>query len=213
MLSIGVVRSACFLQIALLNCVALSAEPHHSESQGHCAVRVAVVYPGGLPANTEVRLLDPAGKVVATRMSWQGEASFCDFGFGEHTIVVGGERCGSVMVRGIRVHPESQRFHVVLNRCAERAGYGFPPACLVYFRFSARDGIPLQAQVSMPNDSRVLVADRYGRLWVGAEEGAAQEYVIAAAGYAPKRVVVQCNEMKLIEKAVVLEKVGEADLR
>ena len=199
-----------FVNCALIAGALLSAsvarclEVKSNASMDVCAVRVTVTFPGGQPASTEVRLIDPKGKMVSVAETWDGETSFCDFGFGEHTIVVGGDECGSVAIRRVRVRPQSQHFHVVLNRCAEEASHRYPPGCLVYFRVSSQDGTGLAATVTLVERSWSVDTDRFGRLWVGIFEGTTREYVVHAPGHAAERVSVSCRHQQSIERAVVL---------
>lgn len=179
---------------------AMGANP----KEGHCAVQVTVTYPGGLPARTPVELLDAAGKVVARTETWEGKASFCDFGFGEHTILVGGDRCGSVAVRRVRLQSWPQQFFVTWNSCGDQSGGRYPPSCRLYLRVSSTGGTKLPAAVTAPNDPRVIETDKYGRLWVGVPEGTTQEMVITAVGHKPERVQIACHGERDIEQAVVL---------
>jgi len=102
----------------------------------------------------------------------------------------------------------SQHFQVILNRCAERPAYGFPPACLLYLRVSSDDGRPIKATVKVLNDSLKVETDNYGRVWIGILAGATQDYLIEAAEHKPARISIVCKDQESIERGVVLFPIG-----
>src|SRR5689334_4705056 len=84
-----------------------------------CALTVTVVDPGGgrttLPL--PVALLDSSGSVVQRTILERGQASFCDFGLGDHSVVVGSDlSCSPVIVQHVRlVFGHHQNLYVVDN--------------------------------------------------------------------------------------------------
>lgn len=170
-----------------------------------CAVRVLIE---GLPA-ASVELVDASGKTVAQTAPINGVAEFCDFGFGEHSIVVGGDACGSVVIRKVRLYKGgTQEFHVVLQGCAGTGGSVFPPSCLTYFRVSSSTGEKLPAvTVTVPNDDRVFKGDGYGRVWLGMLNGASQTFTFSATGHRSSSITFHCENYQNIEHSVVLERI------
>lgn len=197
--------------LVVIGISSLGALARGADSQGlpkdFCALRVLVTHTGGeLPYDTVVRLLDPSGKEVAREQTWRGEASFCDFGFGEHTLVVGrDDECGRVAVYGIRLRLHTQFSHVVNNLCTPPFSHRYPPSCLVYFRVASRDGVKLRATVQTPAGRVLAETDKYGRAWVGAREGFTEEYLVISEGYEPAKVTVRCENQRDIEQEVLLQ--------
>ncbi len=202
MLSVLVVTVALCLAIAWT-----APHPWRGGGQDFCALRVIVTYRGGaLASGQPVRLLDSSGKEVGRQETWRGEASFCDFGFGEHTLVVGrDDECGRVMIGGIRLHERPQELEVIKNLCAAPPSDRYPPGCLVYFRVASRDGVKLRATVQTPAGRVLAETDKYGRAWVGAREGFTEDYLVISEGYEPAKVTVRCENQRDIEQEVLLQ--------
>ena len=173
-------------------------------AQDFCAVRVTIFEPDGEPVSPPVTLTDAGGKVVQSFSAVNGQAEFCDFGFGEHTIHIGGDECGSVTLPHISfVFGVPQEFEVVLNPCFRGGDEGRRAACVVYFRVSSADGKKLGA-ASAAEGSRVAHADRYGRIFAAAPNGGSQDYRISAPGFVEKTVHVACKSFETIQRAVEL---------
>lgn len=170
-----------------------------------CAVRVFIE---GLPAAT-VELVDASGRTVAQTEPFNGVAEFCDFGFGEHSIVVGGDNCGSVVIRKIRLYDGgTQQFRVVLQGCAGTGGSRIPPSCLAYFRVTSSTGEKLpDVAVADPNDGSKFKGDGYGRVWLGMLNGTSRMLIFSAAGHRPSSINLRCENYENVERSVILERV------
>jgi hypothetical protein len=175
-------------------------------AQDFCAVRVSIFEPDGEPVSPPATLIGPDGKVVQSFTAVNGHAEFCDFGFGEHTIHIGGDECGSVTLPHISfVFGVPQEFEVVLNPCFRGGDDGRRPVCVVYFRVTSADGKKLgAAELSVEGAKRVIHADGFGRIFTGVPNGAAQDYKLSAPGYADKMLHVSCRAFETIQKAVKL---------
>src|SRR5689334_20241327 len=71
-----------------------------------CAITITVVSPGGEVTQYPfpVTLRDSSDKVVEEAVLQNGKASFCDFGFGDHSLVVGEEMgCSPIIIRHLRL--------------------------------------------------------------------------------------------------------------
>jgi hypothetical protein len=172
-----------------------------------CAVRVRVIGPSGTTISVPVQLIGPNGQVTQTAMSTNGEVEFCDLGFGEHTIHVGDDSCGSVTIHRVRlVFGISQRFDAVLNYCLTGAdALMIPPSCLAYFRVSSEGSKKLSSATAViRGNPRTFEADSYGRLFLTVPNGTAGDFTISAPGYADKTVQVSCRSYETIENAVQL---------
>jgi hypothetical protein len=172
-----------------------------------CAVRLEIVNPVGKPMTAPVELIDAEGRVVQNTKAPNGKVEFCDLGFGEHTIRIGGDQCGFVTLHRIRfVYGVAQYFRVVLNDCMIGGDGGtFPPSCLVYFRVSSEAGKKLSdAQADTEGGVYAVRADSYGRIFTFVLNGKSQEFVISSPGYASRTVHVSCRSYDHIAEAVVL---------
>jgi hypothetical protein len=172
-----------------------------------CAVKVRVIDPVGELVSVPVDLVGSDGRVIESTRTVNGEAEFCDFGFGEHTIRVAEGQCGFVTLNRIRlVYAIAQRFDVILNPCfigAETMRY--PPSCLVYIRVSSDNGKKLiNAEAVVQGNKRTYHTDIYGRLFLAAPNGASTVFEIRAAGYIDKTVPISCQSYETVEKSVQL---------
>jgi hypothetical protein len=93
------------LQIVIQGIVLLAAVAWRLSAADSCAVEVHVLSetpPHEMLSNILVELKDPDEKVVSALRTELGIARFCDFGFGPHSIRVGGDSCNPVTVSGVR---------------------------------------------------------------------------------------------------------------
>jgi hypothetical protein len=175
-------------------------------SADFCAVRLKVVDSLGSPADARVELIGPSGRVVEGVGTVNGDAAFCDLDFGEHTIRIGGNRCGFVTLHRIRlVYGVAQYFRTVLNDCMIGSDGGvFPPACLVYFRVSSEEGKKLGDAQASADGVHFIHADTFGRIFISARNGKSTDFVVASHGYMSKTVHVTCVKYEQISESVRL---------
>jgi hypothetical protein len=170
-----------------------------------CAVRVLLTDSGGVPTSALVELLDSSGHLVQRSLAERGEAQFCDFDFGDHSISVGGTTCGQVLVPHVRVHfGVTQIFKVYVNRCA--VGFELLDMCIGYFRVTAPSGKPLESvsAASEPVDI-VLNTDRYGRAQILVPPNESRLFVLSKPGYTSERIELKCATPEYTERKVVLK--------
>ncbi len=189
------------LMVRLLTCVVCFVG--WAAAADFCAVRLEVSDEEGRPLDVRVELTDPSGKTVAHTHSWQGEAEFCDFGFGEHSILVGGDTCNSVLIRKVRLtyhHP--QTFKVGLTMCPSKHFMG--TACGVYFRVTDEGGEPAVAVAVHVEGVLQSRTDRYGRALTLIRLGRTETVTFSYEPYETKAIEVNCRGP--IEKLVVLKR-------
>jgi len=112
-----------------------------------CAVTISVAAETSQPVSAPAELIDSVERIVSSTRIVNGIAEFCDFGFGEHTIHIGGDSCGSITLHHVHlVSGVAQKFRVVLDNCLNGAEGGrYPPSCLVYLRVASESGTKLGA--------------------------------------------------------------------
>lgn len=170
-----------------------------------CAVRIQVSDKEGRPVDVPVELIDPSGKTVARTHSWQGDAEFCDFGFGEHSILVGGDACNSVLIQKVRLHyPEPQVFKVVLTFCPGQHFMG--NVCRVYFRVVDEAGDPAVAVAVQVQGVLRSRTDRYGRALTLIRLERIETVTFSYEPYETKAIEVSCAARAPIERLVVLKR-------
>lgn len=170
-----------------------------------CAVTVFVSDVSGVPLPAPTELIDPTGKVVAhTEADATGRAEFCDFDFGEHSIIVGGRYCNSVVIRGVRLrYPSPQIFKVALTPCTGEHSEG--NACEAYFRVRSGRGEPVAgAAVQRAEGGRPSTTDRYGRAATLISLESLEAFTFSAPGYEPQTLHLSCNNNWRIETRVTL---------
>ena len=133
--------------------IALSARSGRASE--FCAVTVAVTDEQGRFANSvPVELHDPEGKTVKRFDQGGGEVKFCDFGFGEHSILVGNDVPGSIVIRRVSlVYGVEQRFHVIAPNRIERFSLSKEALCTVYLRVSSSGATPISNANSVRSSS------------------------------------------------------------
>lgn len=179
--------------------------PQASLGMERCAVTVTVVNEATIPvkAQQEVLLVGPTGQVVASSITQEGVAQFCEFGFGLHHIVVGNpSNCGAVKIKNVRYDPfRDQSFRVYLNPCL--GGSQLSTGCVALLRVVNGKGDPIVNVVSTARD-KVRQSDRSSlfiyRLRVGEELAVSFE----ADGYQPAETTLSCRYIQLFEREIVL---------
>jgi hypothetical protein len=178
-------------------------------AQDVCGVKLMVTTAEGRPipvAPAELR--DESGRVVAQTQIKNGKAEFCDFGFGLHSILVGGGHCAAVELKNVRLRfGLLQTFQVVLNLCMNYGDQG--NACFAYFRVSSESGEPLSSvNVSSQTISDYSVTDRYGRVQTAVGIGKKDVFQFTKQGYRPERFSMSCDSFKgTEEKSIILKKI------
>ncbi len=178
-------------------------------AQDFCAVKLIVTTHNGMPvADTSAEIRDESGQVVGRTRVVNGKAEFCDFGFGPHSILVGGSQCAAVELKDVRLRfGLPQTFQVILNLCMDYGTQG--NACFYYFRVSSENGEPLSSvNVSNQKISKYSVTDRYGRVQAAVGIGQKDVFQFTKQGYQPERFSMSCDSLKETEeKAIVLKKI------
>jgi hypothetical protein len=176
-----------------------------------CALKLLVTDGQGTPLSVPVELLDSSGAPIAHASADQeGKAEFCDLRFGNHSLVVGGDRCNSVIVRNVRyVHPEPRTVKVVLNFCIEAPSYD-GTVCTFYFRLESEQGDPLPHVEMRPSDEgRTWTADGYGRILKLLPYTKTATVSFSAPGYETRTVPVKCDNRSYHEQLVKLKRQGK----
>jgi hypothetical protein len=169
-----------------------------------CAVKVFVTDLAGKPAAAGVRLLDSEGKVVTEAVSERGEASFCDFGFGDHSIEVGANTYAHTIIPNVRVlFGRTLKYWVYLNEGGQ--GDVIPIGCTTYYRIASPQGerLPGASVTSEPPGIQVR-ADDYGRALVNLATHETFVLVFSKPGYAPARLDVDCTRPDFLERSITL---------
>jgi hypothetical protein len=197
-------------QVGFASLSVLFLLPFESMRGDFCAVTLRVMDAEGTALHSiPLELVDSSGTVVSRTESAHGAARFCDFGFGEHSIIVGGDTQGSVVIRRISlIFDVEQRVSVVLNRTRlERFFLGKgPPSCRLYVRVSTSLGRPV-AGATIRSDSIANargLSDSYGRVMWAVPVGASSTVTVAAPNYGSQQFVAACSKAGELERRVVL---------
>lgn len=169
-----------------------------------CAVKVFLVDMDDRPASALVELMDSHGRVVQQSTADKGEASFCDFDFGDHSIIIGGTTCSSLIIPHVRLTlGKPQIFKEYLNPCT--GGDGILVACQFYFRAISQGGDRLPAvEVGSEPPGISSTTDRYGRAQINIPVGGSRVVLFSKSGYLQSRINLICTEPRYSEKAVIL---------
>jgi len=189
---------------ALLCVICLAVSPVAAADL--CGVKVRVASDTGMPLSVPAQLFGPNGKLVrATESGRDGVAEFCDFGFGQHSILVGDDSCNSVMIR--KVHfpfPEQYEFRIVLTPCAGRGAY-FGNSCEAYVRAVTESGEPASG-VEMAASGPSVRADKYGRASVPLRLDKQEQLTLWGPEYETTGVPIECGDRWRIEKQVLVKR-------
>lgn len=172
-----------------------------------CALTVKLIDQRSNPirALKLVQLFDSSGQIVGAKTASDGAASFCEFGFGAHTITVGGdEECGRVEVSNLKYDPLlDQVIFVVVNHCmvANRISNG----CLAYLRLVDSQGKPVLGGISVSGDEESR-SFRSSLFIHSVALGRKLEIGFRVDGYKPNKVIIDCSGLQIIERDIVMVK-------
>ena len=180
--------------------------PSYIWAQDFCALTVDLQKFDGQPASrTPVVLKDSLGKVVFEDSVAGPKVEICDFGFGRHTLIVGGcyttEISNLVLRLGHEVH-----LTVKKNKCPAEVSR---TTCLVYLRVRAKADMGL-SDVSLswePDAGPPGRTDRFGRVESFLPLTASRVLVLAKPGYNTERIELRCAEIHDIEQEVTMRPV------
>ncbi len=174
-----------------------------------CALTVQVITADGLryPSPMPVTLLDTSGRTIERRSTVAGTVEFCDFGFGDHTVLVGDDQqCGSLYIRHIRffLGQPPEKFKVVAPVCKGGATGGIN--CGVYLRISNSDGEKVPGAELWLHGALLHKADNFGRILLAMRNGQTEKYSVVAPNHASAEVSLTCRRNDQIEREVVLKR-------
>jgi hypothetical protein len=170
-----------------------------------CALTVDIQDSTGGPAKlTHVQLVDPTGKVVFQDQVEGSTLRICDFGFGEHKLVVGNPRCYPNTVSGIRLRlDEPIHLTVRLNWCPRDHFAG--NLCSVYLRVQDQAGKPVpQATLSWDRISAKALSDEVGRVEAPLVSGQSVVATVSKSGYSTETIPISCTDGRAVELRVLL---------
>lgn len=172
-----------------------------------CAVKVFVTDVTGAPAVTLVRLSGSNGVVIDRVTSRKGEAEFCDFGFGSHSIDVAPNSYGHVIIPDVRlVFGTTFIYKVYLNFGG--IGDQIPVACATYFRIASPHGDRLSGTTVRTEPAGIdLRADDFGRVLVQVDTYDSGVLEFSHPGYRPARIEYECLKPGYWERSVTLQPV------
>lgn len=188
----------CAVFIAATTILADVSGQHWPDAYDFCAVQLEVVESDdNEPVVSAVaELIGPAGRVIQTQKVVNGHAQFCDFGFGDHSILVRDENsdCASTEIRKIHViYGFTQKFKVAMNSCVGEADMP-GTACGTYIRVIAPNGKALKAvNIKYDKTEASEFTDTYGRAKVGVLEGRSQSFTFTKPGYKSQKLVLRCD--------------------
>lgn len=167
------------------------ASPHF------CAVKIEIQSLSGEDTDgLEVRLLNADGERVATSFVRDGTATFCDFGFGKHSVRIDTPYHHSVSIHDIELEPgKTQLFKVVLSvRLSYQASGG--NACMAYLRVLSTDRKPIQRPVVAfaPEFDYRVIGDEYGRAIFLVPLELKSRVVIYSRSHKPREVRLECPD-------------------
>ena len=162
------------------------------EQVAPCALTIRARTPDMRPVRLAfVSLVNSEGETVAREEIRDGVARFCDFGFGDHSIILNRGRCGEVRVGYIRIdYRRQQTFDVVYPVCLEPQVWA---SCLYFLRATSNSGIPIaSARLTKEDGTVVTSADQFGRMIARIEIGSSPVAVVRSGGYDEKVINLPC---------------------
>ncbi len=183
---------------------------------GFCAVRVEVRTATGLPVSRRpVQLLGPSGQIVQSSVIHKGSVAFCDFDFGQHSIVVDPGYCGERRINNVQIDfDHEQVFQVLTGGCppGEFMHYG---GCVVWLRIrSAEEGGKVEnAKVSygyisgdgLPDRVASASVDSFGRTQLVVGENRRVIATVSAPGFITGEKILSCARPTLLRVVVELK--------
>ena len=172
-----------------------------------CGVRLSVTLPDHSPVIlASADLIDARGMIVQTAQVRDGEAEFCDFGFGHYSIRVYNDSSLPVVLSGIRLkYGRTQTLLVMLNPIdGVGTGVGSGNACRAYIRVFSRNMSPITgARVSL--GSARYTSDSFGRVLVLIPLRRFVSVRFEKSAFQPREISLGCADpTDLIERTVVL---------
>jgi hypothetical protein len=171
-----------------------------------CALSLDILFPDGSPARLQpVRLKDSSGKVVFEGHAENSKLNICDFGFGEHQLSVGYDRCYPITIAGLRFRlGQPIRLTIHLNECPPDVWGG--SSCSLYFRVREPTGRRIEGvRVSLGIGSTLSITDGFGRAGSTLVGGTSAVATLSKEGYASEQVRLYCPHSEDIDKEVVLK--------
>jgi hypothetical protein len=175
-------------------------------SSDFCAVHLKVVSTGGAPLASTASLIDSMGRLVLRSQSESGKIDFCDFDFGDHSILIESEGHLPSTISGVRLmFLQTQTLIAVLNQYPW--GDGGTNGCSIDLRVQDTDGHPVPFPVLTTVERRwTKTGDKYGRIAALALLGDQKTYRVRAEGYRVADLSVTCGSVGRIEKKVTLRR-------
>lgn len=173
-----------------------------------CALTISVLREAGSPVPAaHIDLIDPSGKVVQSQNTVEGRASFCDIGFGYHSIRVRSDRpltdiCETTVKNVKAIYGRSQHIDIIMNIClygAQTAGN----ACPTYLRISSPDGEKLHNVKIHWGDSQTFVTDEYGRTQIGIGTESTAELTIEKEGFVTQKTSIACPFIPVAKEVAI----------
>lgn len=198
--------------LALGGFVSVVTPPCEAQTD-YCAYEVVVRAPDGRPVVAVVTALRNGKPFASTVTDEQGIARFCDAPARPIQIQVGGNSCGSVLVRYLSpLWMKTRQVFVTFDDCSE--GFFIPGGCHLWIRVHDKHGDPLPGvlfeTLSVPawGFEQTRLTDRYGRLFWFVPLGKTLEGRLVKDGYAGPGLRDECRsgEPSGRERVVVLER-------
>lgn len=175
-------------------------------SSEFCAIHLKVVSATGEAIAAAGTLIDAKGAIVAVGKNDPGMIDFCDFDFGDHSIVVEADGYMKTTIFGVRIlYFEPQMLTAVLNRYAW--GDGGMNGCPVDLRVKNTEGRPIPfPSLTVVEAHSVKDGDKYGRIAAVVLSGRQRTFRIAADGYGSVQMSVLCDPIARQERTVILRR-------
>ena len=199
MRAIGILKA--MVMVTVLEPQALPEQKQDS----FCALQVFVYAADFTPVLTAtVELLDSSGNVTQKKEAVGGQADFCDFGFGYHSIRVEGGINNSCETRVNNIKASyglPQKINVVFNSCPYSASGG-GNACFNYIRVSSPKGEKLRGVEIEGGENAPVITDEFGRAGIFVPEGSRTVLKLIKEGFITKKVVLDCHRAARDEKSI-----------
>ena len=170
-----------------------------------CGLTVDIINPDGGPARlTEAKFFAPDGRLVLEKNVEGPTLQICDFGFGEHKLVLGSGNCFPLAFEGLRLRlDEPIRLIAHLNWCSKER---FPGnLCSVYLRIRGPEGSPISgAALTWAANTKGGLSDALGRLGAVLVGGESTTATVVKPGYSPEVFRLRCEASQDIEMQVTL---------
>jgi hypothetical protein len=168
-----------------------------------CDLQVLVRDYEGRPVDPKVTVVGADGRTIAETVAKGGRAEFCDLGLATVSVIVGGDHCGQVQVRRLKITAgHTITIPVYFRNCHSFTVFD---SCDILVRLVDQKGTKLPG-ASVAVGGRVYVSDRFGRVRFGLGRTTQLELIASYGELEKERLTVSCGPNSSdVEKTIILK--------